>query len=28
MELSNAGEECGTPCYIVKGGIFDIRLPD
>ena len=28
MVLSNAGEECGTPCYIVKGGIFDIRLPD
>ena len=28
MTLYNAGEECGTPCYIVKGGIFDIRLPD
>jgi len=28
MVLYNAGEECGSPCYIVKGGIFDIRLPD
>lgn len=26
MKLYNAGEECGTPCYIVKGGIFDLRL--
>lgn len=28
MFLYDAGEECGSPCYIVKGGIFDIRLPD
>ncbi len=26
MTLSDAGEECGSPCYIVKGGIFDVRL--
>lgn len=26
MELHNADEECGSPCYIVKGGIFDLRL--
>ena len=26
MELYNAGEECGSPCYIVKGGIFDVSL--
>ena len=26
MELHNAQEECGSPCYIVKGGIFDVRL--
>ncbi|MEA3461004.1 MAG: hypothetical protein U9R49_03925 [Bacteroidota bacterium] len=26
MELYNAKEECGSPCYIVKGGIFDLRL--
>ncbi len=26
MELYNAAEECGSPCYIVKGGIFDVRL--
>ena len=28
MILYNAGEECGSPCYIVKGGIFDLRLPE
>jgi hypothetical protein len=28
MYLSNHGEECGSPCYIVKGGIFDVRLMD
>ncbi|MDF1576301.1 MAG: hypothetical protein P1P86_14020 [Bacteroidales bacterium] len=28
MHLYNADEECGSPCYIVKGGIFDLRLPD
>jgi hypothetical protein len=26
MTLYNADEECGSPCYIVKGGIFDLRL--
>lgn len=26
MELSDSGAECGSPCYIVKGGIFDLRL--
>ena len=26
MNLYNAGEECGSPCYIVKGGIFDLQL--
>jgi len=26
MELYSAHEECGSPCYIVKGGIFDISL--
>ena len=26
MFLQNAGDECGSPCYIVKGGIFDLRL--
>ena len=28
MFLYDAGGEGGSPCYIVKGGIFDIRLPD
>jgi hypothetical protein len=26
MFLYNASDECGTLCYIVKGGIFDVRL--
>jgi len=26
MHLHNAGNECGSPCYIVKGGIFDVQL--
>ncbi len=26
MQLRDADEECGSPCYIVKGGIFDVRL--
>ena len=26
MHLYNAADECGTPCYIVKGGIFDVTL--
>lgn len=24
----DAASECGSPCYIVKGGIFDVRLLD
>jgi hypothetical protein len=28
MKLYNANNECGSPCYIVKGGIFDLRLAD
>ncbi len=27
MFLQDAGDQCGSPCYIVKGGIFDLRLP-
>ena len=26
MKLYNANDECGSPCHIVKGGIFDLRL--
>jgi hypothetical protein len=26
MTLYNANTECGSPCYIIKGGIFDLRL--
>lgn len=26
MHVVNADEECGYPCYIVKGGIFDLTL--
>lgn len=26
MHIIDAGNECGAPCYIVKGGIFDNRL--
>lgn len=26
MHLYNANSECGSPCHIVKGGIFDLRL--
>jgi len=26
MSLYDAAEDCGSPCYIVKGGIFDLRL--
>ena len=26
MHLSDNGEDCGYPCYIVKGGIFDVTL--
>ncbi|RLD27235.1 MAG: hypothetical protein DRI70_04725 [Bacteroidetes bacterium] len=28
MFISSASEECGSPCYIVKGGIFDLTLID
>jgi len=28
MHLQYAGEECSSPCYIVKGGIFDVRLKE
>lgn len=28
MFLYDAGADCGSPCYIVKGGIFDLRLPE
>jgi hypothetical protein len=28
MRLSDYGDECGDPCYIVKGGILDLRLKD
>jgi len=27
MHINNAEGECGSPCYIIKGGIFDLRLP-
>jgi hypothetical protein len=26
MRIYDAGDDCGAPCYIVKGGIFDNRL--
>ena len=26
MVLKDYGESCGDPCYILKGGIFDLRL--
>ena len=26
MTIYNANEECGSFCYIVKGGIYDLRL--
>jgi hypothetical protein len=28
MTIFNANEECGSYCYIVKGGIYDLKLPD
>jgi hypothetical protein len=28
MVTSDAGEECGYPCYIIKGGIFELTLPE
>ena len=26
MVLQDAADECGYPCYLVKGGIFDLQL--
>ena len=26
MHIYDGGDECGSPCYIVKGGIFDVQL--
>lgn len=26
MSISDASANCGSPCYIVKGGILDVRL--
>ncbi len=26
MTLNDYGEDCGDPCYIIKGGILDLRL--
>ena len=26
MYLSDYADDCGSPCYIVKSGIFDVRL--
>ena len=26
MRLYDGAAECGSPCYIVKGGIFDVKL--
>ncbi|MGM0473383.1 MAG: hypothetical protein ACQERV_04515 [Bacteroidota bacterium] len=26
MVLQDASDECGYPCYLVKGGIFDLQL--
>ncbi len=28
MYIYDGGEECGSPCYIVKGGILDLRLAE
>lgn len=28
MKLYNGESECGSPCYIVKGGIFDLELAE
>ena len=28
MTITNADDDCGYPCYIVKGGIFDLTLLD
>ncbi len=26
MSINDMGDACGSPCYVVKGGIFDNRL--
>jgi hypothetical protein len=26
MSVSDYGEDCGDPCYVVRGGILDLRL--
>ena len=28
MKLSDYGDECGDPCYIIKGGIFNNKLKE
>jgi len=28
MTLSDFGADCGDPCYIVRGGIFELQLRD
>ncbi|MEZ5070499.1 MAG: hypothetical protein R2751_05910 [Bacteroidales bacterium] len=28
MRVVDEGESCGTPCYMVRDGIFDVRLPE
>jgi hypothetical protein len=28
MHLTDYGAECGNPCYIVKGGIYDLELKE
>lgn len=28
MTLKDYGTECGSPCYIIKGGILDLRLKE
>ena len=27
MHFRDAADECGSPCYIIKGGTFNLRLP-
>ncbi len=28
MVLKDYGDSCGDPCYIIKGGIYELELPD
>jgi len=28
MTLNDYGDQCGDPCYIIKGGIYDVRLKE